>query len=208
MRRLIWGLAGRTYHIVGNLMHWLKCFFAILRSHCLSYFLSKWQNSKETLISLMQCYGFNVLKKLFKCKNVYANDVTHVNAGVVCVRCGTHRSIACSMYMPMLAKIVDICIIRCKNTNTCQHMRFCTFRTCKTPMLMFPARICWRFQEDRNLNFGLSHLSASIVLMRAAKALIELCWCACSSDVISTKIWLKYTWRCSSEVGVTIFIKT
>ena len=23
MRRLIWGFAGRTYHIVGNLMHWL-----------------------------------------------------------------------------------------------------------------------------------------------------------------------------------------
>ena len=22
MRRLIWGFAGRTYHIVGNLMHW------------------------------------------------------------------------------------------------------------------------------------------------------------------------------------------
>ena len=25
MRRLIWGFAGRTYHIVGNLMHWLIC---------------------------------------------------------------------------------------------------------------------------------------------------------------------------------------
>ena len=25
MRRLIWGFAGRAYHIVGNLMHWLKC---------------------------------------------------------------------------------------------------------------------------------------------------------------------------------------
>ena len=25
MRRLILGFAGRTYHIVGNLMHWLKC---------------------------------------------------------------------------------------------------------------------------------------------------------------------------------------
>ena len=25
MRRLIWGFAGRTYHIVGNLMYWLKC---------------------------------------------------------------------------------------------------------------------------------------------------------------------------------------
>ena len=24
MRRLIWGFAGRTYHIVGNLMHWLN----------------------------------------------------------------------------------------------------------------------------------------------------------------------------------------
>ena len=23
MRRLIWGFDGRTYHIVGNLMHWL-----------------------------------------------------------------------------------------------------------------------------------------------------------------------------------------
>ena len=23
MRRLIWGFAGRTYHIIGNLMHWL-----------------------------------------------------------------------------------------------------------------------------------------------------------------------------------------
>ena len=23
MRKLIWGFAGRTYHIVGNLMHWL-----------------------------------------------------------------------------------------------------------------------------------------------------------------------------------------
>ena len=26
MRRLIWGFAGRTYHIVGNFMHWLICF--------------------------------------------------------------------------------------------------------------------------------------------------------------------------------------
>ena len=25
MRRLIWGFAGCTYHIVGNLMHWLIC---------------------------------------------------------------------------------------------------------------------------------------------------------------------------------------
>ena len=25
MRSLIWAFAGRTYHIVGNLMHWLKC---------------------------------------------------------------------------------------------------------------------------------------------------------------------------------------
>ena len=24
MRRLVWGFAGRTYQIVGNLMHWLK----------------------------------------------------------------------------------------------------------------------------------------------------------------------------------------
>ena len=24
MRRLVWGFAGRTYHIVGNLMHLLK----------------------------------------------------------------------------------------------------------------------------------------------------------------------------------------
>ena len=23
MRRLVWGFAGRTYHIVGNLVHWL-----------------------------------------------------------------------------------------------------------------------------------------------------------------------------------------
>ena len=27
MRRLIWGFAGRTYHIVGNLMHWLICYY-------------------------------------------------------------------------------------------------------------------------------------------------------------------------------------
>ena len=26
MRRLIWVFAGHTYHNVGNLMHWLKCF--------------------------------------------------------------------------------------------------------------------------------------------------------------------------------------
>ena len=26
MRRLIWGFAGRTYHIVGNLMHWVRMF--------------------------------------------------------------------------------------------------------------------------------------------------------------------------------------
>ena len=25
MRRLIWGFDSRTYHIVGNLMHWLIC---------------------------------------------------------------------------------------------------------------------------------------------------------------------------------------
>ena len=39
MRRLIWGLAGRTYHIVGNLMHWL-IFRSILHTyacqHCLT----------------------------------------------------------------------------------------------------------------------------------------------------------------------------
>ena len=28
MRRLIWGFAGRTYHIVGNLMHWLSVIFS------------------------------------------------------------------------------------------------------------------------------------------------------------------------------------
>ena len=27
MRRLIWGFAGRTYHIVGNLIHWLKLLY-------------------------------------------------------------------------------------------------------------------------------------------------------------------------------------
>ena len=26
MRRLVLGFAGRKYHIVGNLMHWLKCY--------------------------------------------------------------------------------------------------------------------------------------------------------------------------------------
>ena len=31
MRRLIWGFAGRTYHIVGNIMHWLIC---INTFHC------------------------------------------------------------------------------------------------------------------------------------------------------------------------------
>ena len=25
MRRLIWAFAGRTYHVVGNLLHWLMC---------------------------------------------------------------------------------------------------------------------------------------------------------------------------------------
>ena len=29
MRRLIWGFAGRTYHIVGNLMHWLKFVYGV-----------------------------------------------------------------------------------------------------------------------------------------------------------------------------------
>ena len=33
MGRLIWGYAGRTYHIVGNLMHWLKCKFKIKTYH-------------------------------------------------------------------------------------------------------------------------------------------------------------------------------
>ena len=27
MRRLVWDFAGRTHHIVGNLMHWLICLF-------------------------------------------------------------------------------------------------------------------------------------------------------------------------------------
>ena len=31
--RLIWGFAGRTYHIVGNLMHWLK--FNVFFGFCL-----------------------------------------------------------------------------------------------------------------------------------------------------------------------------
>ena len=26
MRRLIWGFVGRTYHMVGNLMHWLNLY--------------------------------------------------------------------------------------------------------------------------------------------------------------------------------------
>ena len=34
MRRLIWGFAGFTYHIVGKLMHWLNSFFA--NSHLLA----------------------------------------------------------------------------------------------------------------------------------------------------------------------------
>ena len=32
MRRLIWGFAGRTYHIVENLMHWLKSVCASAQS--------------------------------------------------------------------------------------------------------------------------------------------------------------------------------
>ena len=35
MRRLIWGFAGRTYHIVGNLMHWLKFYdIQIIAFYC------------------------------------------------------------------------------------------------------------------------------------------------------------------------------
>ena len=34
MRRLIWGFAGRRYHIVGNILHWLKCCCLIGRLNC------------------------------------------------------------------------------------------------------------------------------------------------------------------------------
>ena len=34
MRRLIWGFPGRTYHIVGNLMHWL-IYYACCFTHCM-----------------------------------------------------------------------------------------------------------------------------------------------------------------------------
>ena len=34
MRRLIWVFAGHTYHIVGNLIHWLKLFFISMPSYC------------------------------------------------------------------------------------------------------------------------------------------------------------------------------
>ena len=29
MRRLMWGFAGRTYHIVGNTIPWLNCLFKV-----------------------------------------------------------------------------------------------------------------------------------------------------------------------------------
>ena len=32
MGRLIWGFAGCTYHIVGNLMSWLKYYIGILQN--------------------------------------------------------------------------------------------------------------------------------------------------------------------------------
>ena len=41
MRRLIWGFAGRTYHIVGNLMSRLICEYSKTATHCVKRPLTK-----------------------------------------------------------------------------------------------------------------------------------------------------------------------
>ena len=53
MRRLIWGIAGRTYHIVGNLMRWL-----IYATYNLSYHTPTlpWPQLRYTLINICFFY--------------------------------------------------------------------------------------------------------------------------------------------------------
>ena len=66
MRRLIWGFAGRTYHIVGNLMHWLNYYSMTLRpltQHGLEFLSLKGGctgSSKSTLVKIPHCWKSHV----------------------------------------------------------------------------------------------------------------------------------------------------
>ena len=61
MRRLIWDFAGRTYHFVGNLMHWLKYdwFFIVINAERLFIFWFKMCLSWENALLHTYCYACN-----------------------------------------------------------------------------------------------------------------------------------------------------
>ena len=62
MRRLIWGFAGRIYHIVGNLAHWLKWYILATMQDNLTFFYANNKRHRPacTLSQSNQQPGFSM----------------------------------------------------------------------------------------------------------------------------------------------------
>ena len=79
MRRLVWAFADRTYHIVGNLMPWLKCIFNIQSSKPTPYlgqiFVISWFTGHFFLSDLG--FGEGDEKKSFENDQLYLVPIFH-----------------------------------------------------------------------------------------------------------------------------------
>ena len=63
MRRLIWGFAGRTYHIVGNLIHWLIYSWTGANRQNITYHEDVLINGEKAFCESQYLY---VLRQIFK----------------------------------------------------------------------------------------------------------------------------------------------
>ena len=86
MRRLIWGFAGHTYHIVGNLMHWLSVhnYVVIQNSKYTQVQISLCMNLYSFRYRFLNCSSFSAFKqkvrKRAKIRNRY-NLITTPDPG-------------------------------------------------------------------------------------------------------------------------------
>ena len=89
MRRLIWGFAGCTYHIVGNLMSRLICFGCLGKSFVLD----------------MRSYNKMIFRLMFSFSYISLANLVKPNSLWVCLFCGMfhwhHWPIKCCFNMSM-----------------------------------------------------------------------------------------------------------
>ena len=112
MRRLIWGFAGRTYHIVGNLMHWL--IYKYLNSLKVLLKLKLWigENQHSLLcIGIPHLHMWTVALCIYAI-NVYENgyrlnELKHLMSLVVKTRCQVPQK-ANTLVPSMFQGLLDI----------------------------------------------------------------------------------------------------